>query len=146
MGIRKSFFLIICGLVVIASSGCSTKTVVTDESAEPVSIQQIKPGQNVEIHLNKEVFIEDREVSLAGMLVTDVNAERIQGDYVYNVNDNNWVVAEVEVKAEDIDFVLLMKTERKVDWDEGVLWEKVLSPLAEWGGALLAVWFLVTFL
>lgn len=112
MDIRKSFFLIVCGLVIIACSGCATKTVRTNDPVELDSIQTIKPGKTVSIVTNKGVFIKDRGVFYLSMIVTDVNAERFQGNYIAtcNVAEKDLSGTDVEVKVVDIRALSVVKT------------------------------------
>ena len=118
MDILKPFLLIAFGLVVIAISGCATKTVQTVEKVELDSIQTIELGETISITTNKEVFVKDTGVFYLRMLVTDVNAERIQGDFVptYGEGDQSLSGTAVEINLEDIGKIVISTSEREIDW------------------------------
>ena len=94
----------VCGLVVIAVSGCTTRATYTD--IEPDRLEVLRVGQNAWITTHNEVLINNIERSYFELVVTDVNAERIQGDLVpYEYVEGTYVKEEsvpVEVKAENI--------------------------------------------
>ena len=79
MEARKLLALIVCGLIAVVSSGCTVKTVPTEVELD--SVETLKPGQEISVTTNKRILIyEGKETFYFDLVITDVNAERIQGN------------------------------------------------------------------
>ena len=111
----------------IANSGCTTTKIV--QSGEYVgldSIQMIEPGQRVSIHTNKKVDVQGDETFSVFMIVTDVNAVRIQGDLFSPYDEYFWGTA-FEVNVEDISSIALMEEKTVLSERTKEEWAKVPS-------------------
>lgn len=136
---QKLFFIIVFGLVVIANSGCTTKKTYTD--IEPHRLEVLRVGQKAQILTHKEVLINNVERTRFELVVTDVNAERIQGDLVpYRYVDGDLLEESVpvEVKAENIkhikrEGVLLLGNQdpkNPLNWDSRLLFLLLIALFA----------------
>ena len=57
MNVKKLFFIIVCAEMVIANSGCATKTTVRGvEMIGLDSMQTIEPGQLIKIRMSKKLM------------------------------------------------------------------------------------------
>ena len=110
----------ICSLVVIASSGCAMRETTTDqyetvrtvhawEEVDLDSIQTIAPGQTIRITTKEQLLVKNIKVFFVGMVVTDVNAERIQGDFVpiFGEPEKGMSGTAVEINVENIERILI---------------------------------------
>ena len=101
MNVQKLLLLIVCGLMAIAGSGCTTTKLV--RTSVEVELDSIEPGQKIYITTNKGSY----ETFYIPMIVTDVNAERIQGDLFDFASGTDF-----EVNVEDIEHIYIMEKNR----------------------------------
>jgi len=101
MNVQRLLLLIVCGLMAIAGSGCTTTKLV--RTSVEVELDSIEPGQKIYITTNKGSY----ETFYIPMIVTDVNAERIQGDLFDFASGTDF-----EVNVEDIEHIYIMEKNR----------------------------------
>jgi hypothetical protein len=144
MSSLKIFLLIASGLIIVASSGCTTKTTtenIVSRSIDSDSIQEFidnpsgapltfEKGDTISFHTKETIIVSSRKVNWVKMVVKDVNTVRIRGEVVDVIEDEgerNEKEKEgvkgniIEVKLQDMESIWVWGLRTKKEFDDTLL-------------------------